>query len=281
MPGNIQNHDDIKQSIAALRETADMLQLVLDGGATLTNVAERINRTPQRVNTMLRKHFQPYIRSRILTIENLATRLNQIKTPADRLVELIFETEDESNKNKLIILPEYDEDLVWDIAYETLSQREYDIISGMCGTTGEIKQMTQIAEEQHVTRMRIMQLKNKAIRKLRKYNVIHKMFPALTCYALDITKVVEENLNHAVAVWHTVQTTEIPDEPKSTGISIESIAMTSRTYHALHRHGIETLDQLVPMPAREIMAIRNLGAKSMVEINDLLETHFGIRKHLL
>ena len=65
-------------------------------------------------------------------------------------------------------------------------------------------------------------------------------------------------------------------QPRSLAIPIENLDLTVRSYNCLKRAGIQTVQELINMPNEEIEKIRNLGRKSLREINGKL-AEYGIK----
>lgn len=65
-------------------------------------------------------------------------------------------------------------------------------------------------------------------------------------------------------------------QTRSLAIPIESLDLTVRSYNCLKRAGIQTVQELIDMPNNEIEKIRNLGKKSLREINKKL-ADYGIK----
>ena len=315
MPGTIKNTDDIRASIQNLRNTADMLQAVLDGESKFTEMAQQTGTTPQKINQNLRKHFTPYIKARVLSIENLCEMLEACRTPGDRFLLAIF-GEDEYDprdrpENQITLLPDYDDDALWDTAHEAMTSREYEIVTYLYSAGPENKTpVADIAKRFSVTRERIYQLRRKAIRKMRRPQVLRKIFPAMTAIAIDTMDVTKRNTKAAMETYAQTlresKTAEIigqlteqymanghgepgtiqeflkvlgwtPEEDVGP-VKIQDTDMTARTYHALHRAGITTLDQIAAMHVEDIKRIRNLGANSMDELGRLLLKHLNINR---
>ncbi|WP_033160197.1 DNA-directed RNA polymerase subunit alpha [Mycoplasmoides alvi] len=59
-------------------------------------------------------------------------------------------------------------------------------------------------------------------------------------------------------------------------IPIENLDLTVRSYNCLKRHGIQTIQELTEKPRTEIEKIRNLGKKSLREINKKL-LEYGLK----
>ena len=316
MAGTIKNKDDIEKSVARLRHAADMLQAVLDGESTLQAAADKISLTPQEMNRNLRKEFAPYIRAAMPSTDAMCEMLDLCKTPGDRFLLAIL-GEDEFDlkprpKDTLVLPPEYDEEILWDTAHAVLTSREYRIISELYAKgPDDQNKVREVAQALCVTRERVYQLRRKAIRKMRRPAVLNRLFPTMTAWATDVTGILEHNVRTELAkcaaamdesaagraiaalAGHYAETGGLgPEtisefmsaigwkaEPKRGPVAISSIDMSVRTFHALHRAGIDTLDQVAEMPIGDIKAIRNLGRLSRGELGALLLRHLGIYRH--
>ena len=58
--------------------------------------------------------------------------------------------------------------------------------------------------------------------------------------------------------------------------SIDELGLSTRTYRALKRAGIETVGQLADMSDQQLSAIRNLGVKSKQEAQEKLKAYLDI-----
>ena len=318
MSGTIKNAAQIEKAKDTLREVADLLQAALDGKMTLSAASKATGLTPQRMNQNLNLGFRPYIKSTLLTVDDLCETLDACRTPGDLLLMGIFEYDrfdgSARPKDSIVILPEYDEDLLWDLAREALTPVEFRILSCLTGeATGVPMSSHAIAQELCVTRERIAQKRRKAFRKLRRPNVIRKLFPAVTVDAQDYLKYVETNMQHAVSEYGNLMAQSAVDglirnmmsqhmntgsvepetvkaflraiewdpEPRTPGraeIRIEDCDMSARTYNCLHRARIDTLNQVAEMTLPEIKRVRNLGEKSRQELGALLLKHLGVTR---
>lgn len=54
------------------------------------------------------------------------------------------------------------------------------------------------------------------------------------------------------------------------GIPIGKLSMSTRANHVLHRMEIETVDQLMTTPISTIAEQKNVGAKTVAEIEDII-----------
>lgn len=62
-----------------------------------------------------------------------------------------------------------------------------------------------------------------------------------------------------------------PKKANVENISIEDLPLQTRTINALRKHGIETLKELAAKTDEELADIKNLGEKSLTEIQELLK----------
>lgn len=67
------------------------------------------------------------------------------------------------------------------------------------------------------------------------------------------------------------QTDTIEKQRPTETIAVEELPLQTRTVNALKKHGIDTLQQLAKMSDEDIADIKNLGEKSLAEIQKLLD----------
>ena len=53
-------------------------------------------------------------------------------------------------------------------------------------------------------------------------------------------------------------------------MTLEELDLPTRIVNALHNGGIETIGQLLGTPKKDLMKIKNLGAKSVTVVEDIL-----------
>ena len=89
-------------------------------------------------------------------------------------------------------------------------------------------------------------------------------------------KILSEHLAQFVALTDHVQNVEIMVEPeedkkeKVLEITIEELDLSVRSYNCLKRAGINTVDELIKRNEEEMMKVRNLGRKSLEEVEQKL-----------
>ena len=89
-------------------------------------------------------------------------------------------------------------------------------------------------------------------------------------------KIVNEHLAQFVGLTEHVQNVEIMVEPeedkkeKVLEITIEELDLSVRSYNCLKRAGINTVEELIKRNEEEMMKVRNLGRKSLEEVEQKL-----------
>lgn len=89
-------------------------------------------------------------------------------------------------------------------------------------------------------------------------------------------KIFEEHLNLFVNLADNVYEVEILDEDeevieKVLEMTVEDLDLSVRSYNCLKRAGIDTVDELIERTSEDMLQVRNLGKKSLEEIEDKLE----------
>ena len=138
-----------------------------------------------------------------------------------------------------------------EVLSDRLTQREKDIIFLRFGFDGKgTKLLDTVADSRGVTRERIRQIENKAIRKMRHPTLI-KLF-----YIPEISK--EEK---------SVQKSEI----KTEATPIEELGFSVRTYNILKRANLNTIGDVLNN-AQKLASANHFGKKSATEIIHVLDT---------
>ena len=79
------------------------------------------------------------------------------------------------------------------------------------------------------------------------------------------------DLSDAVEIIEDVVVEEIPDTSEILSMKIEDMELSVRSFNCLKRAGINTVEDLCNKTESEMMKIRNLGNKSLVEVHERLE----------
>ena len=79
------------------------------------------------------------------------------------------------------------------------------------------------------------------------------------------------DLSDAVEIIEDVVVEETPDTSEILSMKIEDMELSVRSFNCLKRAGIKTVEDLCNKTESEMMKIRNLGNKSLVEVHERLE----------
>ena len=79
------------------------------------------------------------------------------------------------------------------------------------------------------------------------------------------------DLSDAVEIIEDVVVEETPDTSEILSMKIEDMELSVRSFNCLKRAGINTVEDLCNKTESEMMKIRNLGNKSLVEVHERLE----------
>jgi DNA-directed RNA polymerase subunit alpha len=98
-------------------------------------------------------------------------------------------------------------------------------------------------------------------------------------------KILTEHLMLFVNLSQTMSTTEIMVEKEEESkdkileMTIEELDLSVRSYNCLKRAGINTVEELTRKTEEDMMKVRNLGRKSLEEVEQKLEVlGLGLRK---
>lgn len=98
-------------------------------------------------------------------------------------------------------------------------------------------------------------------------------------------KILTEHLNLFIGLTDHVNDVEIMVEKeedkkeKVLEMTVEELDLSVRSYNCLKRAGINTVDELIQKTEEDMMKVRNLGKKSLEEVqNKLAELDLSLRK---
>lgn len=184
----------------------------------------------------------------------------------------------------------------------TLTEKEKDIICYRFGIVdGRFHTLDEIGKIFGVHRERIRQIENKAIRKLQKtlkekiYDEKEFEREALTPeeevrrdalldkiyksnlifvpdeeYTQEPDSITPEELRETALELSDIQRSSLPPTTKET--PIEELELSTRAYRALARADITTIEQLKTKNLEELKGIRNMGARTLQEIREKLNS---------
>lgn len=171
-----------------------------------------------------------------------------------------------------------------DEALKTLTDRERQVLELRYGYNGKALTQIAIGEAYDVTKTRIQQIEESAIRKLRHPYRIKKLQPFLyqavsqgkdNFYARLFTKLFKLNqdlIHNIIEAGPPIVETGISQEPPpkevSLSSSIECLELSIHSFNCLMRAGVHTVQDLMNLSDEKLCKIRNLGAKSIAEIRE-------------
>ena len=134
--------------------------------------------------------------------------------------------------------------------------------------------LDKIGEEFRVTRERIRQIIGKALRKLghpsfrskyilrtkEEYDTLKRNYEAL--------KFTHDNMIRTIRKKSDIFTPDFSD-------SIDVLGLTVRSSNCLHRAGIDTVNDLTKLSYNDLIRVRNLGRRSVEEIQDKLKSYLN------
>lgn len=283
-------------------KAAQLLQTLLDCQTTSQRqVAEQLSLSVHAMSRYLTNGFRPYICMQILSIPDLADAYRTTRTSADKLLIQIFNLADK-DRDALAILPEYDEEALWDLVFATLSPREREIILYMFGQDdGTVRTVSDTAEKFHLSRQNVSYTYQKALRKLHRPPALKKIFPAITYVLPEYLRILTQQANEAIAMAeeakkqyairnkmtdiakaYDTNTPPADTTDQSTPINIKTqkhdvydVPLSTRLRSALLRAGIHYLED-VPPDYPDYFRVRNLGRISRKELHDALKHYTGI-----
>lgn len=299
MARSIQNKNRITETRENLEKLLVLLKKAENDEITLAQIGKECGLRPQSLNTELQTSFSMYFKSRIRYIEpdELSTLIDELDTPADRLLKRIFEI---SNGQK-VVFPEYDENKLWAVIKKNLSDHYYEVVTKHAGYKVDPMSYEAIGKELGLTRVRVMQIDNAAIDKLRNSSIVtevffadyidkinefsqykaDKMVECDTAYAefsklqnyLSMVPDVKE-INKYIESKYPNLSTRIIDEAvnKVFNTPIEDLKFSVRTTNALIAAGYKTLNDLYNANAVDLAHIKNLGKSSIQEIIKTLDS---------
>lgn len=304
------NMDKIAEARDELRRTADLLQAVIDRKIYQIDVSKALSMSRSNLQNQIAVQLKPYIKSKLISLDELRKALKDVRSPGDKLLLEMFGIENETKNGAIMFLPDYNEDELWDIAFERLSKREYSILRMYTGAeTGTPMSLDKIAAEFHLTRERIAQIKAKAIRKLRSPTVLNKIFPPInTCLidcAHDIMAAADKTIEIYLAakkeyerqarIRSAAKCYKAGIKPENAAeinceieayrdrraaiqrtVTLEEADLSTRLRNCLKRANIQTLNELLDMNCSQILRIRNLGRNTLAELHSAIKKYFGI-----
>lgn len=298
MARSIQNKNRITETRENLEKLLVLLKKAENDEITLAQIGKECGLRPQSLNTELQSSFAMYFKSRIRYInpEDLTGLIDALDTPADRLLKRIFDIQ----PGQKVVFPEYDEKKLWSAVKKTLTEKYYDVVTKHIGYDSEPMSYEAIGKGLGLTRVRVMQIDNAAIAKLRDQSVIVEIFysdfidkiaefeqykvdkkaecdAAYTEFAKlqtylsmvpdvkEINKYIESKYPNLTTATVNAAVNQVFNKP------IDDLNFSARTTNALKAAGYKTLNDLYNANAVDLAYIKNLGKSSIQEIIKILD----------
>lgn len=166
----------LEESLDNLQYLSHLIQDVLNGNMSQTQLATRLGVTSQSVSNDIRNHFLPRLHKiQALSTENLIHLLQDCETPYEKLVKDIFGLHN-LHPNTVFLVPEDTEEILHRLIDEQLNDQQKEILTMRYGLNDQPPMSLQeIGATKGVTRERIRQIIAKTLRKLRHPNVWHQL----------------------------------------------------------------------------------------------------------
>lgn len=265
MAARIKRKEQLKELQKQLLELNNEIQKAIDGESSMGDLAEYFGLTPQRLNTEINNGLYPLLRKvKILNNEDIEQLLKDSGSPSEKLMYDILKME----KDKVLILDIAEEEIILDIIAEALTEKETVVIGLRYGFNGEeTKSLKYIADLFGMRSESIRQIEEKALNKLRNPKYFRRFLPN---NSLNMETMEEQEPIKGLKE-------DIEEKGTSTlnmqNFDIIELGLSTRTYNALRRVGVETLEQLSRFTVYDLMHIHNLGKKSIDEIIQQLQLY--------
>lgn len=200
-------------------------------------------------------------------------RLEQVKINLD-IKEYPFNLIEALNFNVENVISHFEQRLE-EVCKNTLTDRETLVLMHLYK---EQKILEEVGKELGVTRERIKQIRDKALRKLKfreKYFELGDYNNLELLAKQKLEEYIQENKNkwnyeNAKAFIEAYELEHPKSEEYKQSTPIEELDFSVRTYNCLRRSYINTLEDITSKHIDDLMKIRNMGRKSVKEIVDKL-----------
>ena len=169
------NKEKIEKAKKELETLSAILGEILDDAMTQTEAARKLGITPQEFRHETIGNFTNYVKKKnILTEDDILTYLKDMETPLDRIAKDMFNITD---KNKLLIIEIDDPDDFIYVMKETLTEKQFYVMSLRYGFDEEPMTYQKIGERIGTQKEWVRQIINKSLRKLRHPSCSRRLFP--------------------------------------------------------------------------------------------------------
>ena len=166
---------------------------------------------------------------------------------------------------------------------EYLTPRERYVLEQRYGYRGEPVKQTDLAAEFNISRTRVGQIENNALRKIRQpypqIKMLQEYLPTVLSrekddfyflFFIKLFRLKPEHIHHILQVESSKETPEQVPEEITSSSSIESLELSIRTFGALTRAGVYTIQDLMALSDTKLSKIKDLNKKSLTEIREKL-----------
>ena len=275
MPISEKTRNDILQAQANLAEAYNALQAVLDGKTSISETSRRLGIGTSSQST-LEAAFRPYIKARLTTIKDLGRCLKDLRSPANRLMLLIFDQKDMDRNGSVTLLPGYDEAVLWNLVDRNLSPRRAEILKTCVGYgLDACPTIEQAADMLRCTAQNVMSARDAALRTLRGPEIIRKLYPGMSVKESNAFEAARKARVQA-NVARSLENPEPPKDPRNDPFSIYGCGLSGRTMNAMARAGHERLEDIAKLSLLDLLRVRNLGQKSVRELYNVILASLGV-----
>jgi len=263
--------EDTKQSLSDVKTKLDLMSACIAevlNGSSLTGMAEKLQITPQKLNTMIKEGLFAFCKP-AFTREETIEFIKLLQLPSERLLRDVLGLPENQD------LPSFSEEKLYnEILPSALSPMEYQIISLYYGSSESdvTYTLSEIGKLYNLSTERIRSIKVMALRKLRNRTVLKAIFD------LQADNSLKEKMQKDIT--DNIKTTrEYIASPSTEDVVLLSdigLEMCLCTYNALKKHGIISLNEAAKMNDTELKKIRNLGQADINELNRLFHK-YGFR----
>lgn len=248
--------EQLKEIQDELAETQKLIQDVISGSITLSELAKAFGYDEQHSSYLVSRHLSPYFRRKnFLKPDEVLELLIDTATPYEKIAKAVFlGTKNKCPKDKLFIMTHAEEDIIADAIETMLSDREKEVLSiryGLCEEYPDGLSLREIAALQNCSLERIRKIEAGALRKLKNPKLYYAIFPEYRNYMVTL-----HDVNNPIG-----------------DMSIEYLHLSTRSYNILKKYGCNKIHDVISLNERDLTCMHGLGKSSKQEIMDALAAY--------
>lgn len=179
-------------------------------------------------------------------------------------------------------------------ALQIVTQREEKVLRFYFGIGEEKKTLDEIGQHFAVTKKRVVQIRNKAMRKLKSPPKLVQLKRELGLSSNDVASGLKFQEKAALLLRLSASVSRMSEEIQAmqrdiallrselsypnSDLNIDNLEISVRTYSGLKSLGVKSLIELTTMSEGELLKVKNFGRKSLNEVKDLMSV-FGLQFH--